>query len=367
VQNLQFSRNSRKPILAWQSGKGEPVFPNVSNNPSPFRNIRAFKGYLRTYRKTCKEPVIGYVDFMSRMKPYVSDLIVTNLKELSHVKVQITVRAEFARLLDDNNYEYIDKFLNGYMTIILNPSTFTAFFEQTVARLKNIISLFEQYGSGWKLSGIKGMGIRLTKFKLFNGKCWLPIPVYSKSNKIVNVKNSDDKCFQWAIWAALHAPPTQKNVNRPSSYYSYLNNHSFDDNDDDDINYPVTIDDIEKFKETNHVAVNIFYCDSEEKIIPFHVSKYVYNNDYRKAYILKITHLKVNHGHFAAIKDIDSLFRKSSHRKKLCFNCFQRVESKGFDIHYEMCKDFKLQKVTLPMAKPENNNVNNCFGVQINL
>jgi len=82
------------------------------------------------------------------MISYDKDLIISNLEELAHVKVQITVHAEFACLLEDNSYEHIDEFLNSFMIIILNPSTFTAFFEQTVARLENIRGIHEHRGNG---------------------------------------------------------------------------------------------------------------------------------------------------------------------------------------------------------------------------
>ncbi|UZO26640.1 uncharacterized protein OCT59_018854 [Rhizophagus irregularis] len=54
---------------------------------------------------------------------------------------------------------------------------------------------------------------------------------------VVNPANDDDKCFQWAILAALH--PVEKNAERISKYKEYVNELNFEG-----IEFPVQADEV---------------------------------------------------------------------------------------------------------------------------
>jgi hypothetical protein len=54
---------------------------------------------------------------------------------------------------------------------------------------------------------------------------------------VVNPANDNDKCFQWAILAALH--PVEKNAERITQYKKYKAELSFEN-----ISFPVQVDEI---------------------------------------------------------------------------------------------------------------------------
>lgn len=73
----------------------------------------------------------------------------------------------------------------------------------------------------------------------------------SKKKAIVNVQNTDQKCFQWAILSALH--PAVHHIQRVSNYFPFV-----DESDLTGIEFPMQMTDLVKFGTQNGISVNDF-------------------------------------------------------------------------------------------------------------
>ena len=111
---------------------------------------------------------------------------------------------------------------------------------------------FQEKDSGWALNSIISLCINMKKFAPHKGKSYIPLPRYIASKKAcVNVRNSDNHCFKYAVLSALH--PAEENAQRVTHYYKYANELIFEN-----IEFPVKLKDIPKFEKLKNISVNVY-------------------------------------------------------------------------------------------------------------
>ena len=110
--------------------------------------------------------------------------------------------------------------------------------------------------------------------KTIRGSSYIPTPAkFASSNSgLINIKNSDDKCFKWCM--VYH----QSNKLKYSNMLSVLNKVE-DKYNYEGANFPTSYEDIKKFEENNKVCVNVYATkkENEETII---VKEMLGNPDY---------------------------------------------------------------------------------------
>lgn len=105
---------------------------------------------------------------------------------------------------------------------------------------------FEHKESDWVLKEIIYLEIRLNKYNPLRGSKHIVLPHFIQNKKAVeNVQNDENKCFQWAVFSALHSNIT--NQYRSSCYAEFANELDFTG-----IEFPVKLNDIPKFQLTYH-------------------------------------------------------------------------------------------------------------------
>jgi hypothetical protein len=81
---------------------------------------------------------------------------------------------------------------------------------------KKILKSFSEYqkrGSGWRLRSVDLLDIRIGEFRPLRGKGHEPIHESIERKKaIINMKNTDDECFKWAVTRPLN--PVEDNHER---------------------------------------------------------------------------------------------------------------------------------------------------------
>ena len=83
-----------------------------------------------------------------------------------------------------------------------------------------------------------------------------------------NLKNEDDKCFQYVATVALNCDDIKCNPERVSNIKPFINKYNLEG-----INYPSKIDDWKTFEKNNPtIAINILYV--KEKILPAYISEH---------------------------------------------------------------------------------------------
>lgn len=123
-------------------------------------------------------------------------------------------------------------------------------------------------GSGFTLSRIEHLHVQIFKYEPLRGSGDIELPKKLKNKRsIVNLKHTYDECFKWAILSALHHDEVYRRnrnkVNDARSYYFWRNELNFDG-----INFPVQLNQIDKFMQQNdHIAVNVYYFDVEKDCV----------------------------------------------------------------------------------------------------
>ncbi|GBC36426.2 hypothetical protein RIR_jg28701.t1 [Rhizophagus irregularis DAOM 181602=DAOM 197198] len=96
----------------------------------------------------------------------------------------------------------------------------------------------------------------------------IPLPKDLATKKgVVNPANDDDKCFQWAILAALH--PVEKNTERISKYKENVNELNFEG-----IEFPVQADEVilRRFKRQNP-TIALCICEwRDHRLCPIYIT-----------------------------------------------------------------------------------------------
>lgn len=95
---------------------------------------------------------------------------------------------------------------------------------------------------------------------------FIPLPIRLRAKKaVVNVQNSDQKCFQWAILSALH--PSTHHVERVSKYVKYA-----DELDFTGLDFPMQLKNISIYENQNDITVNVFGYE-KGSVYPLHLTK----------------------------------------------------------------------------------------------
>ena len=76
---------------------------------------------------------------------------------------------------------------------------------------------FTSGGSGWIFQSIENLFLKVDRFIPLKGEGYIDLPAAIKTKKaVINVKNKDKRCFEYAMLSALHHDETRDNPNRPS-------------------------------------------------------------------------------------------------------------------------------------------------------
>ena len=81
-----------------------------------------------------------------------------------------------------------------------------------------------------------------------------------KSKKaVINPQNKDEKCFKWAVIAALPHQEIRNNLQRISLLRPYENKHNWKG-----LEFPVSIKKIDKFEKNNpDIVVNVLFSNKK--------------------------------------------------------------------------------------------------------
>ena len=182
-------------------------------------------------------------------------------------------------------------------------------------------------GSGWTIKNVNTFDLDVCKYKPARGSSYIPTPKsIAKKQAVINVKNSDQECFKWAVLAALH--PVKIHTERVSNYEQYSEELDFTG-----ITFPVKVSDVPKFEKLNNLPINIYAIEEEGKLVnPLYISKMIDPETFqREEGVINILLIEgKEHNHYAWIKDFDALESYDTHNAKLfCPYCLY-----GFDKRY---------------------------------
>ena len=118
-------------------------------------------------------------------------------------------------------------------------------------------------GSDFEFDGVNFLYYDFNKTSIYGGASYIDSSKWLKDkNSIINPKNNDNKCFQYAVTLAVNLDKILKNPQRVSKIKPFIEKYNWED-----INFPSTSKDWKKFESNNEVPLNILYVPSNTKKI----------------------------------------------------------------------------------------------------
>jgi hypothetical protein len=112
-------------------------------------------------------------------------------------------------------------------------------------------------GSNWLFKHFEQFKVASTVIKSALGKSYIELPkVIKNKNAVVNIKNTDDRCFDYCLVASkIYDSIKGKDKNDPRYYKKNSNKIKIPEN----IINPITSNDIHLYEELNDIQINVFY------------------------------------------------------------------------------------------------------------
>lgn len=223
------------------------------------------------------------------------------------------------------------------------------FVENLLPEFEKRLENFTQNGSGLVLESVTALDWQLVMYQDIaflkgHGKATLPEKL-AKKKAVVNVEVTDDRCFLYAVLAALHYKDVTANRNRASKYSQWINDINVDG-----ISFPFTVSQIKTFERLNPtLAVSLLRWRDDR------VHRLISPKQCEGRQIVSI--LLVN-DHYVAVTDLDRLLHDSDgghghHKRFYCDRCLRPFLSLDkLAEHKPLCVgDGKFQAIQMPKEK----------------
>ena len=247
--------------------------------------------------------------------------------------------------------DYNITFSVGYMTSktmkLINTLNLEQKLEYVDEKIENDINQYTNNGSWYTLEMEIESYIEIDPYTPLTGSSYLPLPKEMKNKRcVINVKNNDNEYFRWCHCA--HVFKQDMHPERVSKYKHVWKNLNYDG-----IEFPVSLDQVEKIEDQNDINISVYSYDEKTK------RKYpLYLSCGEKDYSDKMHLLYLKSGeksHFVLIKKPFTFLSPSdNHKHYLCEWCLSHFTSENrFETHRKICKEVTKvgQELVLPLKK----------------
>ncbi|XP_030745136.1 uncharacterized protein LOC115874172 [Sitophilus oryzae] len=265
---------------AKTQGKKQHLETCLKDVKSLRRQLKACQKKGQGIKSTKEAPSrrVKWDDVNSAFKSRVRTGVVTNIKHIDPTKfledcalvfkrkIQKILKPEFSLKIntvfcgefqvakaDQIQSEF--KYLNTKNAPVYQDTDFDIWFKEHVTDpLLVKLSDFQENASGWALSRVINLSVNINKYNPLHAGSYIDLPKSIKSKKAcVNIQNSDDMCFAWAVTSALYPPLSSKVADRTSSYPNPKDVLNLEG-----IQFPMTQKQVPRFERQNDVSVNIY-------------------------------------------------------------------------------------------------------------
>ena len=244
------------------------------------------------------------------------------LQQKGPFKAYLTLTVELKKsFIQDGGeaYEFTQPYFNSTTTTILNRLEIRDFYDKAVEDILNRIARWISKDSGWIIERILNFYLNIVSYVPLKGRSYLPLPEELRNSRkgLINLKNTDNKCFLWCH--VRHLNPIENNPQRVKETDKALAKEL----DYTGVTFPVTIRDMGKIEKQNKININVFGYD--EYVVPIRNSKTEYGETLNVLIIEGET--KSGYGqHYVYIKDFNRLnfnITKHKNKKHFCLRCLQ--------------------------------------------
>lgn len=265
----------------------------------------------------------SYNQFLKDIKPVLASVMSKRLQNFGPFKFTLAASTTFQNINKTEDvpmyYHTSDK-VNA--STVLNASQIDSKLSSLLNRLEDQINVSDvMRKSGLTFKSIESIVINIVPYRPLRGSSYMELPEWiANKQACVNVKNKDNECFKWALLAGLHK--FSVHPERVSYYRAFEDELNFDG-----LDFPISVDDYDKFRKRNpNISFSVYTVD-EKKIVPLDVTQVKTENHVD---LLLIGDSKKSH--YVWIKNFNALFRdhnKNSwlHMCRFCLRPFYTENS----------------------------------------
>ena len=149
----------------------------------------------------------GYNDLIKTLQSHknkILNLIYTTIREHSSpIKFSLAVKLKTFKLTKENEKEFIPIGLHSGTHYLATSDEAEERFSDCSQILWENFEKWNTLGSGLSLEKVESITLKIAKTRIMQGSSYIPTPkLFPKS--ILNIRNNDNRCFEYAILAALH-------------------------------------------------------------------------------------------------------------------------------------------------------------------
>ena len=290
--------------------------PAKRSRPSPFQLSQAVpKRFLKAFTHIPEEEM-DTVSFFARIFPALVALLTGELS-FHQFKVSLVLKVEMTKAQGDGKRKVQQPYFSSKPYTILSQHDIENAKEEGHQRIDSQIDKWTKEGSGWVVNRVICLYVNIAKYQPLKGSSYIELPKYLKNKKaIVNVRNNDNKCLEWALLSSLY--PAHDNPHRVSKYKDHENELNLTG-----VGFPVTLKDIPKVEKQNNLTINVFGYSQRPGIHPLYLTN---DLDHEPINLLLLTEVKDGKiiSHYSWIKDFNRLCQdqtKHANRKHFCLRC----------------------------------------------
>jgi hypothetical protein len=160
-----------------------------------------------------------FMELLSANSATIQSILQDERGRLEPIKIRMVIYATMRRIInyqeglfdsrnfgEDENYDYRYHIIFKTRNMPILPATnINDTFNFGLMRIAEQVDDYQNYELGWDFYRLEKNFIEVTQFQPPTGAGHIPLPKDLAMKKgVVNPANDDDKCFQWAILAALY-------------------------------------------------------------------------------------------------------------------------------------------------------------------
>ena len=280
---------------------------------------QALEGYTKSFDielRDNKDPLVQ----LQESRKAIDYLFDNQLKISKGFKYVETLQVKFIKFSNGQKTEK-NGFFNSKADLILNNTNIQSSLQISKQHILNIISQWVSEGSGWTVESIESHHLNIANYSPLKGSSYIELPPEIKKSKgLINIKNEDNECFRWCH--IRHLNPQNKNPQRITK----TDKNFIKQLDYSNIEFPVTVKQINKIEKQNNIRINLFGYEEKQKF-PIYISQEKFQDHME---LLLINKDKKNH--YVLIKNFNKfMFDQTKHNCKkhfcmYCLQCFSRED-----------------------------------------
>ena len=313
----------------------------LSINKDYYKPTLAKSGYNNNYThyESKGDKILTLEEYLALIEQYLRELI-DYYKNKGEWKVQLIADINFISLKPGSEETRVIYTKSDSIEIRIGDDINDVIKELFKSLLKRYQENLQEKmrGSEFGFDGVNLLYYDFNRISLNRGGSYIELAKWIKDKRsIINPKNNDYKCFQYAITVALNYDKINRNPQRISKIKPFIEQCNWKD-----IEFPATSKDCKKFEQNNEsIALNVFYIPHNTKKISL-AYKSKHNSNREEQVIL----LMISNGekwHYTAVTRLSGLLRgvTSNHNNDFyCLNCFHSYSTKNkLEEHKKICEN----------------------------